>query len=157
MKGGLESSLIDCGGAAPQPHCGPAALPAKAIETALNLLDWTASKRSMHYLITINKLVASRYAHNVEVNATSQQGDEELIGWLSAVLTGVFISKSGRKRREAAANLFAMLRKLTLLQLAQSGKLPLPPFPKMVLVKRLMTVATSRRTADCYQARRIRR
>ena len=164
-ENGLESTIIDCSGEAPV-LLRPGGISRGAIETALHSAGLHCRLRDAAALSDRGQpdcpgQLQSHYAPDasVRLNATSQQGDEELIGFgpiPGAGQLSLSLSQSGNIK-EAAANLFSMLHQANAVTTGTTAALPSRQFPKTALVKPLMTACNvpPHRAID-HQARQNR-
>ena len=137
-ENGLESTIIDCSGEAPV-LLRPGGISRGAIETALHSAGLHCRLRDTNALLNHGQPVApgqlqSHYAPdaNVRLNATSQQGDEELIGFGPIPGAGelsLSLSQSGNIK-EAAANLFSMLHQANVVTTGTHRCIAIAPIPK---------------------------
>ena len=137
-ENGLESTIIDCSGESPI-LLRPGGISRSAIETALHsaglhcrLSDTDAS--SDHGQPVAPGQLQSHYAPDasVRLDATSQQGDEELIGFgpvRGAGQLSLSLSSSGNMQ-EAAANLFSMLHQANAVTTGTHRRIAVAPIPK---------------------------
>ena len=137
-ENGLESTIIDCSGEAPV-LLRPGGISRGAIETALHSAGLHCRLRDTYALLIHGQPVApgqlqSHYAPDasVRLNATSQQGDEELIGFGPIPGAGelsLSLSQSGNIK-EAAANLFSMLHQANAVTTGTNRRIAIAPIPK---------------------------
>ena len=137
-ENGLESTIIDCSGIAPV-LLRPGGISRGAIETALYSAGLHCRLRDTNALLNHGQPVApgqlqSHYAPDatVRLNATSQQGDEELIGFgpiPGAGKLSLSLSQSGNIK-EAAANLFSMLHQANVVTTGTNRLIAIAPIPK---------------------------
>ena len=137
-ENGLESTIIDCSGEAPV-LLRPGGISRGAIETALHSAGFHCRLRDTNALLNHGQPVApgqlqSHYAPDasVRLNATSQQGDEELIGFGPIPGAGelsLSLSQSGNSK-EAAANLFSMLHQANAVTTGTNRRIAIAPIPK---------------------------
>ena len=137
-ENGLESTIIDCSGAAPV-LLRPGGINRKAIETSLHSAGLDCHLHDADALSGNDQPIApgqlqSHYAPdaNIRLNATSKQGDEELIGFGPVPGAGqlsLSLSQAGNIR-EAAANLFAMLHQADAVTTGTKRKIAIAPIPK---------------------------
>ena len=137
-ENGLESTIIDCSGEAPI-LLRPGGISRDAIQTALNAVGLNCRLRDAKPLSDQDQPIApgqlqSHYAPNasVRLNATSQQGDEELIGFGQVPGAGqLSLSLSaGGNLREAAVNLFSMLHQANIVTIGTTRQIAVAPIPK---------------------------
>ena len=137
-ENGLESTIIDCSGEAPV-LLRPGGISRGAIETALHSAGLHCRLRDTNVLLNNGQPVAPgqlqcHYAPDasVRLNATSQQGDEELIGFGPVPGAGelsLSLSQSGNIK-EAAANLFSMLHQANAVTTGTNRCIAIAPIPK---------------------------
>lgn len=137
-ENGLESTIIDCSGEAPV-LLRPGGISRGAIETALHSAGLHCRLRDTNALLNHGQPVApgqlqSHYAPDasVRLNATSQQGDEELIGFGPIPGAGelsLSLSQSGNIK-EAATNLFSMLHQANSVTTGTNRRIAIAPIPK---------------------------
>ena len=137
-ENGLESTIIDCSGFAPV-LLRPGGISRKAIETALHCAGLDRHIRDADAFSDRDQPLAPGQLHShyaphasVRLNATSQQGDEELIGFGPVPGAGqlsLSLSPTG-DMREAAANLFAMLHQADAVTTGTKRKIAIAPIPK---------------------------
>jgi L-threonylcarbamoyladenylate synthase len=137
-ENGLESTIIDCSGEAPV-LLRPGGISRGAIETALHSAGLHCRLRDTNALANHGQPVApgqlqSHYAPDasIRLNATSRQGDEELIGFGPIPGAGelsLSLSQSGNIK-EAAANLFSMLHQVNAVTTGTNRCIAIAPIPK---------------------------
>ena len=137
-ENGLESTIIDCSGEAPV-LLRPGGISRCAVERALHSAGLHCRLAEAAALSDQGQPIApgqlqSHYAPDVSVrlNATSQQGDEELIGFGSIPGAGTLslsLSQSGNIK-EAAANLFSMLHQANAVTTGTNRCIAIAPIPK---------------------------
>ena len=137
-ENGLESTIIDCSGAAPV-LLRPGGISRKAIERAFHSAGLDCPIRDVDALSDSDQPLAPGQLHShyapdasVRLNATSQQGDEELIGFGPVPGAGqlsLSLSPAGNMR-EAAANLFAMLHQADAVTTGTKRKIAIAPIPQ---------------------------
>ncbi|MGA0951312.1 MAG: L-threonylcarbamoyladenylate synthase [Candidatus Puniceispirillaceae bacterium] len=137
-ENGLESTIIDCSAEAPI-LLRPGGISRGAIETALHSAGLHCRLGDAAQLSDCGQPVApgqlqSHYAPDasVRLNATSQQGDEELIGFGPIPGAGelsLSLSQSGNIK-EAAANLFSMLHQANAVTTGTNRRIAIAPIPK---------------------------
>ena len=137
-ENGLESTIIDCSGEAPV-LLRPGGISRGAIETALHSAGLHCRLRDTNAFLNHGQPVApgqlqSHYAPDasVRLNATSQQDDEELIGFGPIPGAGelsLSLSQSGNIK-EAAANLFSMLHQANTVTTGTNRCIAIAPIPK---------------------------
>ena len=137
-ENGLESTIIDCSGFAPV-LLRPGGISRKAIETALHSAGLDHHIRDADAFSDRDQPLAPGQLHShyaphasVRLNATSQQGDEELVGFGPVLGVGqlsLSLSPTG-DIREAAANLFAMLHQADAVTTGTKRKIAIAPIPK---------------------------
>ena len=137
-ENGLESTIIDCSGESPI-LLRPGGISRSAIETALHSAGLHCRLRDADALSDHGQPIApgqlqSHYAPDasVRLDATSQQGDEELIGFGPVPGAGqlsLSLSSSGNMR-EAAANLFSMLHQANAVTTGTQRRIAVAPIPK---------------------------
>ena len=137
-ENGIESTIVDCSGEAPI-LLRPGGISRGAIETALRSAGLHCQLSDTDVLSNHPQPIApgqlrSHYAPDVRVrlNATSQQGDEELIGFgpvLGAGQLSLSLSSNGNMR-EAAANLFFMLHQANVVTTGTHRRIAIAPIPK---------------------------
>ncbi len=137
-ENGLESTIIDCSGEAPV-LLRPGGISRGAIETALHSAGLHCRLADAAALSDRGQPVApgqlqSHYAPDasVRLNATSQLGDEELIGFGPIPGAGeLSLSLSQRGNiKEAAANLFSMLHQANAVTTGTNRRIAIAPIPK---------------------------
>ena len=137
-ENGLESTIIDCSGESPI-LLRPGGISRSAIETALHSAGLHCRLRDAYPLLDHSQPIApgqlqSHYAPDasVRLDATSQQGDEELIGFGSILGAGqlsLSLSLSGNMQ-EAAANLFSMMHQANAVTTGTHRSIAVAPIPK---------------------------
>ena len=137
-ENGMESTIIDCSGEAPV-LLRPGGISRGTIETALHSAGLHCRLADAAALSDRGQPVApgqlqSHYAPDasVRLNAISQQGDEELIGFGPIPGAGelsLSLSQSGNIK-EAAANLFSMLHQANAVTAGTNRRIAIAPIPK---------------------------
>ncbi len=137
-ENGLESTIIDCSGEAPI-LLRPGGVSRITIETALRSAGLHCRLRDADALLDHGQPIApgqlqSHYAPDarVRLDATSQQGDEELIGFGPVPGAGelsLSLSQSGNIK-EAAANLFSMMHQANAVTTGTHRRIAVAPIPK---------------------------
>ena len=137
-ENGLESTIIDCSGVSPI-LLRPGGISRSAIETALHSAGLHCRLSNADAMSDRSQPIApgqlqSHYAPDasVRLDATSQQGDEELIGFGPVPGAGqlsLSLSSSGNMR-EAAANLFSMLHQANAVTTGTQRRIAVAPIPK---------------------------
>ena len=137
-ENGLESTIIDCSGESPI-LLRPGGISRSAIESALDSAGLHCRLRDADAMSDHGQPIApgqlqSHYAPDasVRLNATSEQGDEELIGFGPIPGAGelsLSLSQSGNIK-EAAANLFSMLHQANAVTTGTNRRIAIAPIPK---------------------------